>query len=113
MLAGIIQRPSYFNPYHHPDRVMERRNLVLDSMVETDAITASEAARAKAEPIRLAPPNIDASEAPYFVDLVHDQIVQRLGDTDTSHSALRIYTSLDPQLQQRRFRCRRSRHEAC
>ena len=100
MLAGIIQRPSYFNPYHHPDRVMERRNLVLDSMVETDAITASEAARAKAEPIRLAPPNIDASEAPYFVDLVHDQIVQRLGDTDTSHSALRIYTSLDPQLQQ-------------
>ena len=99
MLAGIIQRPSYFNPYKHMDRVMERRNLVLDSMVETEAITSSEAARAKAEPIRLAPPNIDASEAPYFVDLVHDQIVQRLGDTDTSHSALRIYTSLDPELQ--------------
>ena len=99
MLAGIIQRPSYFNPYKHPDRVMERRNLVLDSMVETQAITAAEAARAKAEPIRLAPPNIDASEAPYFVDLVHDQIVQRLGDTASSRGALRIYTSLDPELQ--------------
>jgi len=99
LLAGIIQRPSYFNPYRHPDRAMERRNLVLDSMVETDAITAAEAERAKAEPLHLAPPNIDASEAPYFVDLVHDQIVQRLGDSDTSHSALRIYTSLDPDLQ--------------
>jgi penicillin-binding protein 1B len=99
LLAGIIQRPSYFNPFHHPDRVMERRNLVLSSMVETGAITQDQAERAKAEPIRLAPPNVDASEAPYFVDLVHDQIIQRMGDNDLSRSPLRIYTSLDPELQ--------------
>lgn len=99
LLAGMIQRPNYFAPYRHPDRAMERRNVVLDSMVETGAITEQQAARAKAEPIRLAPPDADASEAPYFVDLVHDQIVQRLGDSDVSHSALRIYTSLDPELQ--------------
>jgi penicillin-binding protein 1B len=99
MLAGMIQRPSYFNPYHHLDRVMERRNLVLDSMVETDAITRSEADRAKAEPIKLATPNIDASEAPYFVDLVHDQLTQRVGDSELGHDALRVYTSLDPELQ--------------
>ncbi|MDE1162659.1 MAG: PBP1A family penicillin-binding protein [Acidobacteriaceae bacterium] len=100
LLAGMIQRPNYFSPYKHPDRAMERRNIVLDSMVETEAITQSEADHAKAEPIRLAPPNVDASEAPYFVDMVHDQIVQRVGDFTTSHSQLRIYTSLDPQLQQ-------------
>ncbi len=99
LLAGMIQRPNYFAPYKHPDRAMERRNLVLDSMVETGAITQDQADRAKSEPIRLAPPNADASEAPYFVDLVHDQIVQRLGDSDTARSALRIYTSLDPELQ--------------
>ena len=99
LLAGIIQRPSYFAPYRHPDRAMERRNLVLDSMIETGAITQEQADRAKAEPIRLAPPDADASEAPYFVDLVHDQIVQRLGDSDVTRSALRIYTSLDPELQ--------------
>jgi penicillin-binding protein 1B len=99
LLAGMIQRPNYFAPYRHPDRAMERRNLVLDSMVETGAITQEQADRAKAEPIRLAPPDADASEAPYFVDLVHDQIVQRLGDSDVAHSALRIYTSLDPELQ--------------
>jgi penicillin-binding protein 1B len=99
LLAGMIQRPNYFSPYKHPDRALERRNLVLDSMVETDAITTSEASQAKAQPLRLTPPNVDASEAPYFVDLVHDQIVQRIGDFNSSHSALRIYTSLDPQLQ--------------
>ena len=46
MLAGMIQRPNYFAPYKHPDRAMERRNLVLDSMVETEAITPSEAEHA-------------------------------------------------------------------
>ena len=99
LLAGTIQSPNRLNPYRHPERAMERRNVVLDSMVETGALTASEASRAKAEPLRLAPPNVDASEAPYFVDLVHDQIVQRIGDTDTAHASLRIYTSLDPDLQ--------------
>jgi penicillin-binding protein 1B len=99
LLAGLIQNPSWRNPYRHPDRAMERRNLVLDSMVETGAITQSEADRAKAEPLRLAAPNIDAAEAPYFVDLVHDQLSQRVGDQELGHDALRIYTSLDPELQ--------------
>ncbi len=99
LLAGLLQNPSYRNPYRHPERAMARRNVVLDSMVETGALTASEATRAKAEPLGLAPPNIDASEAPYFVDLVHDQLVKRIGDQDISHQNLRIYTSLDPDLQ--------------
>jgi penicillin-binding protein 1B len=99
LLAGTIQSPTRLSPYRHPERAMERRNLVLDSMVETGAITSGEATRAKAEPLRLAPPNIDASEAPYFVDLVHDQLVKRIGDQDLSRQSLRIYTSLDPELQ--------------
>lgn len=98
LLAGIIQSPNRLNPYRHPERAMERRNVVIESMIETGAITPAEATRAKAEPIRLAPPNVDASEAPYFVDLVHEQLVQRLGD-DLNHQSLRIYTSLDPELQ--------------
>lgn len=98
LLAGTIQSPNRLNPYRHPERAMERRNVVLDSMVETGALTRSEAERAKAEPLRLAPPNVDASEAPYFVDFVHEQLVQRLGD-DLNRQSLRIYTSLDPQLQ--------------
>jgi penicillin-binding protein 1B len=99
LLAAIIQSPNRLNPYRHPDRAMERRNLVLDSMVKTNAITEAQADRGKAEPLRLAAPNVDANEAPYFVDLVHEQLVQRIGDQDLSHASLRIYTSLDPDLQ--------------
>jgi penicillin-binding protein 1B len=98
-LAGIIQRPNYFNPLHHPDRAIERRNLVLDGMVETGAITKDQAEHAKAEPLKLNAQSVDASEAPYFVDLVHDQLVQKLGDRDFNRESLRIYTSLDPDLQ--------------
>src|SRR5579859_5074951 len=99
MLAGIIQRPNYFNPFRHPERTIERRNLVIDSMVETGAISKDQAERAKDEPLHLGSVSVDASEAPYFVDLVRDQLVQKLGDRDFNREGLRIYTSLDPELQ--------------
>jgi len=99
VLAGMIQRPNYFNPFRHADRTIERRNLVLDSMVETGAITKEQAEHAKAEPLHLTPGSVDASEAPYFVDLVHEQLVQKLGERDFNREGLRIYTSLDPDLQ--------------
>jgi penicillin-binding protein 1B len=99
LLAGIIQRPNYFNPFRHADRTIERRNLVLDSMVETGAITKDQDERAKAEPMHLSAASVDASEAPYFVDLVRDQLAQKLGERDFNREGLRIYTSLDPDLQ--------------
>jgi penicillin-binding protein 1B len=99
LLAGIIQSPSRLNPFRHPDRAFERRNVVLDSMVETGAITKEQAEDAKREPLHLVPGSVDASEAPYFVDLVHDQLLQKLGDRDFNREGLRIYTSLDPDLQ--------------
>ena len=99
MLAGIIQRPNYFNPARHVDRTIDRRNLVLDSMVETGAITKDQAERAKAEGLHLSSQSVDASEAPYFVDLVHDQLLQKLGERNFNREGLRIYTSLDPDLQ--------------
>jgi penicillin-binding protein 1B len=99
MLAGIIQSPNWLNPFRHADRAIERRNLVLDSMVETGAITKEQAEHAKDEPLHIVPGSVDASEAPYFVDLVHEQIQQKMGDRDFNIEGLRIYTSLDPDLQ--------------
>ena len=99
LLAGIIQRPSYLSPYRHPERALERRNLVLDSMVETGAITRGQADHAKASPLKLAPPNVEASDAPYFVDLVKDQLSNQFSETDLNQRALRVYTTIDPDLQ--------------
>ena len=99
LLAGLIQSPNRLNPFRHPDRAIERRNVVLDSMVEIGEVTKDQAEKAKAEPLHLIPGSVDASEAPYFVDLVHDQLQQKLGDRDFNREGLRIYTSLDPDLQ--------------
>jgi penicillin-binding protein 1B len=100
LLAGVIQSPSRLNPYRHAERAVTRRNVVLDAMVETGAITKQQAEVAKATPLKLAPMSVDANEAPYFVDLVREQLVRKLGESDYNHEGLRIYTSLDPQLQQ-------------
>jgi penicillin-binding protein 1B len=100
LLAGIIQSPSRLNPFRHPERALERRNVVLDAMVETGSISKAQAEEAKAAPLKLEPGAFDAGEAPYFVDLVRDQLIQRLGDNEYNAQGLRIYTSLDPQLQQ-------------
>lgn len=99
LLAGIIQGPSYLSPYRHPERAKERRNVVLDSMVETHAITRDQADKAKATPLKLAPPNVEASDAPYFVDLVRDTVISKIPEREMNEQAYRIYTTLDPDLQ--------------
>ena len=99
LLAGLIQRPSYLSPYRHPERAKDRRNLVLDSMVETHAITREQADKAKAAPLKLAPPNVEASDAPYFVDLVRETLISKVPEREMNEQAFRIYTTLDPDLQ--------------
>jgi penicillin-binding protein 1B len=99
LLAGMIQRPNYLSPYKNPKRALERRNLVLDSMVEMGAINREEAEHAKATPLKLAAPNVEASDAPYFVDLVKDQVSNQYSEAELNEHALRIYTTVDPDLQ--------------
>jgi penicillin-binding protein 1B len=99
LLAGLIQSPSRFNPLRHPVRSIRRRNIVSSTMVETGDITKEQAEAAKAAPLDLAPQSAQQDRAPYFVDLVRDQIARHLGDTNWNQEGLRIYTSLDPQLQ--------------
>src|SRR5882672_3494831 len=99
LLAGLIQRPSYLSPYRHPERALERRNTVLDAMVDNHAITRADAEKAKATPLKLAPPNVEASDAPYFIDLVRDTLVSKYNEREMNEQSYRIYTTLDPDLQ--------------
>jgi penicillin-binding protein 1B len=99
LLAGLIQRPSYLSPYRHPERALERRNVVLESMVETHAITREQADKAKATPLKLAPPNVEASDAPYFIDMVRDTVISKFNEHELNDQSYRIYTTLDPDLQ--------------
>ena len=100
LLAGLIQAPSYLSPYRHQERALERRNTVLEAMVDTGAITRAQADKAKATPLKLAPPNVEASDAPYFVDMVRDTVLSKLNEHEVNEQQFRIYTTLDPELQQ-------------
>jgi penicillin-binding protein 1B len=99
LLAGLIQAPSYLSPYRHPERALERRNTVIESMVETRAITREQADKAKATQLKLAPPNVEASDAPYYVDMVRDAVITKLNERELNDQSYRIYTALDPELQ--------------
>ena len=99
MLAGLIQAPSALSPYRHAERAMERRNLVLEAMVETGSINRAQADAAKAAPLKLAPQNVEASDAPYFVDLVREQLLPKFNEDELNSGGYRIYTTLDPGLQ--------------
>ena len=49
--------------------------------------------------MKLAPPNVEASDAPYFVDLVRDTLISKLDERQMNDQGYRIYTTLDPDLQ--------------
>src|SRR5262249_1121555 len=99
LLAAIVQRPSFLTPFRHPERALQRRNLVLDAMVETGAIRREEADRAKSTPLHLATADTDASDAPYFVDLVRDELLADYDEEQLDQDGMRIYTTIDPALQ--------------
>ena len=99
LLAAVIQRPNYLSPYRNPERALERRNLVLEGMFEMGSINREDADRAKAAPLKLAPLNVEASDAPYFVDLVKDNLLNKYSERDLNENAYRIYSTIDPDLQ--------------
>jgi len=99
LIAGIIQSPNWLNPYKRPDLVLKRRSVVLESMVETGAITRKQCNEAKAAPLKLNPPNVEASDAPYFVDMVKSRLADDYSGAQLNENAYRIYTTLDTELQ--------------
>ncbi len=98
-LAGLIQRPGYFDPFRHPERMTERRNIVLKLMKENNFINDHDYQLAIAAPITVAKGAAQSVEAPYFVDLVTDAVQNKFQDTDFRSNAFRVYTTLDMNLQ--------------
>jgi len=98
-LAGMIQRPGIFDPYRHPDRCKERRNVVLRLMRENEFISDRDYAVASETPVPVPKGSMQSLEAPYFVDLVNDTLQSTFQGSDFGNSGLRVYTTLDLNLQ--------------
>ncbi|WP_133739905.1 penicillin-binding protein [Actinorugispora endophytica] len=111
-LAGLVRYPELYNPRLNPEQAQERRDVVLDRMVDTGAITKEEAAEAKTVELDLdvtTPSNgCVPSDQPFFCDYVLQEIEkgEEFGDSETERArwlrtaGLQIHTTLDPDMQE-------------
>lgn len=99
-LAGVIASPARYDPIAHPEAARERRDRVLRKMRELGMISEEQLAVASAAGIKLASrPEAGGQFAPYFVEHVKQQLIERLGSETVFEGGLRVHTTLDPVLQ--------------
>ena len=101
LLVGMLKGPSSYNPRHNPERALERRNLVLSEMFRQGAIVQRDYQTAVDQPLDVsATPNLGLSLYPAFLDLVLQQLTRDYDEDDLRSEGLRIFTTLDPIVQQ-------------
>jgi penicillin-binding protein 1B len=98
LIAGVIQNPGLRSPFANPKRSVERRNLVIEAMAEEEFISKEAADRAIREPLQVVARSVD-NEAPYFVDLVAEQIAEIFPGVMAQTGQVNVYTTLDLNLQ--------------
>jgi len=99
MLAAIPQYPG-LNPIDNPEQAMERQHLVLDQMLFTGYITEEEAVEAKYAELKIAPRERFEIEAPHFSMYVRQLLEDEFGPDMVYQGGLRVYTTLDWDMQQ-------------
>lgn len=101
LLVGLVKGPSFYNPWRNPERALERRNIVLANLFKDGHITQSQFEKAKEKPLGiLKNPTSGLSVFPAFLDVVRRQLKQEYQEDDLSSTGLRIFTTLDPRVQQ-------------
>jgi penicillin-binding protein 1A len=100
-LAALPKGPSNYHPFRHTDRAIERRNLIIDLMVENGYVSREEGDKAKSEPLGVKPRRngsyLFAGE--YFTEEVRREIIARYGENALYEGGLSVRTTLDPRLQ--------------
>jgi penicillin-binding protein 1B len=92
LLAGMVQRPSYLNPFRFPGRAKERRDVVLAMMRSNGYITQEQFDSAVNEPVRVTGDALSEARAPYFLDLVNDEL-------QDDQSIRSVHSTIDLNLQ--------------
>jgi len=100
LLVAVINGPSYYNPFRHPERAKQRRNLVLATMREVALLDRSAYERAVRQPLALTQTREGGRYYPAFMDLVRLELATDYDRDTLSAHGLAIHTTLDPRLQQ-------------
>jgi membrane peptidoglycan carboxypeptidase len=107
LLAGLVQSPTYDDPFTNPEAATIRRNQVLSRMAAQGYITPAQEAEAAASPLGLAPAPaprrgcVQATVGAYVCDFVQKYLTQTLGisQQELEREGYVIQTTLDPELQ--------------
>lgn len=99
LLAGLPKSPINYSPITNPDRAIKRRNLVINAMLEDGKITAQQADAARNQPLVLNVAHDPNSLAPYFVEEIRRYLENKYGSEQVHGGGLRVYTTLDTDLQ--------------
>lgn len=100
LLVGLVKGASYYNPWNHPERALERRNLVLTVLRDEELISEFDYRLARKQGLDIVdntPTNIYSY--PAFIELVKRQLQREYQEEDLRNEGLRIFTTLSPRLQ--------------
>ncbi len=101
LLAGLPQAPTDYNPILHPGEARERRNSVLSKMASLGYLKPSRAAQLRASGLGLdVSGSYFAHREPFFFDYVEHELIERYGAKLVREGGIRVYTTLEPRLQQ-------------
>src|ERR1700757_3240113 len=100
-LASLPKAPAALHPIKNHDRAVERRNYVIDRLQENGWIKASDAEKARKEPLVVAnrSNNAHTFAGEYFAEEVRRDIFERYGEKKLYEGGLSVRTTLDPKIQ--------------
>ncbi|HUA02844.1 MAG TPA: transglycosylase domain-containing protein [Solirubrobacteraceae bacterium] len=101
LLAGLPQSPTQYDPFANAKLAKQRRNEVLQAMVQSRYIPQGLASAVEKQPLQIHPNTryIQHSE-PYIFDYVERQLRQRFGNNTVENGGLKVYTTIDPKIEQ-------------
>jgi len=99
LLAGLPNAPGSYDPYYHPDIAKKRQTIVLRRMVEEGMINESERQAALKEKLVYDRNAYTAGDAPYFISLIKDYLIEKYGERMVYQGGLKVYTTLDMDMQ--------------
>jgi len=100
LLVAMVKGPAHYDPYRHPQRALERRNMVLRETRNLGYATNEQYAAARAAGLGVSPKSpVGTSPHPAFLELVHRQLRRDYDEADLRSEGLRVFTTLDPRVQ--------------
>jgi len=100
LLAGVPANPSLYSPRRQPRAALARRSKVLRNMLVTKAISQVEFDNAMQAPLGVTAMRYENDRAPYFVEMVRLHLDEKYGSNSVYEGGLRVFTTLDMDLQQ-------------